>query len=101
MRRFVGVEVESGVVALCAAFSTEGGAADESPSADADRSIAPVAAAAAFFLFDRGVVPFFFSPPVLLLLRDLFGRVSDAIVDGDLSSLDDPLLNRRKRCLER
>ena len=46
-----------------------------------------------FFLLGRGA--FFFSPPVLLLLRDFFAPFSGAIVEGDLSSIVGALEQRK------
>ncbi len=56
-----------------------------------------------FFLFDRGVLAFFFSPPVLLLFFDLLGRVSGTTIDDDLSSLVDALNieNNVYRCVKK
>jgi hypothetical protein len=76
----------------CGVISADGITATGSYSIGTGGSVDAMSAAVAFFLFDRGVVGFFFSPPVLLLFRDLAGRVSGTIIDDDdLSSVVDVL----------
>jgi hypothetical protein len=92
----VGVDVDSGVFATCGIVSADGGAGVGSPSVGTGRS-----AAVDFFLFERGVLAFFFSPPLLLLFFDLPGRVSGTTIDDDLSSLVDALNIESNVCIEK
>jgi hypothetical protein len=89
VRRLLGVELESGVAAICDTDSIDGINDVLSLSLAIGFSFEMLLPADAFFLFVRAVV-FFFSPFVVLLLRALPGRTSDDD-DDDFSSVLDEL----------